>query len=209
EANTKTSPDAPVGRGGTPQYMSPEQATGAPVTARADLFSLGVAIYECLAGRLPFEGSTDYDYVHHLIASTPKPLHQLATDAPHDLVQLVEQCLERTPAHRPESAALVARELRRIGGHLTAPTGRLESSRGARRRRRRFIPGAAALGVIAAGAFAAWQWMQPRWLPVGRDRPVTTSPGKEFGSQISPDGKWILFIAARGDVTQVFVQQID
>jgi hypothetical protein len=51
--------------------------------------------------------------------------------------------------------------------------------------------------------------MQPKGLPVGRDRPVTTSPGKEFGSRISPDGKWVLFIGTRGDARQVFVQQID
>src|SRR4029453_11138812 len=105
DQHTRTSPDAPLGHGGTPHYMAPEQATGAPVTARADLFSLGVVIYECVTGRLPFEGSTDYDYVHHLIGTAPKPMHRLAPDAPDDLVRLVEQCLERPPAHRPESAA--------------------------------------------------------------------------------------------------------
>lgn len=209
DADTKTSPDAPAGKGGTPQYMAPEQATGAPVTARADLFSLGVAMYECLSGRLPFEGSTDYDYVHHLIASAPRPLHKFAPDAPDDLVQLVEQCLERTPAHRPESAAFIATELRRIGGHLTSPATTLESVRVVRRRRRRTLIVGAALIAVAGIAFAAWQWMQPHWGPIGRNRPVTTSPGREFGSRISPDGKWILFVSARGDTGQVFVQQID
>ena len=209
DEHTRTSPDAPMGRGGTPHYMSPEQATGAPVTARADLFALGVVIYECVTGRLPFEGSTDYDYVHHMIATAPKPMHKLAPDAPEELVRLVEQCLERTPAHRPESTAQVATELRRIAGLLTAPSGTLESVSAVRRRRRLALLAAAAfVAVVAAGIFA-WQWMQPRWLPVGRDRPVTTSPGREFGSRISPDGKWVLYIAARGDVRQVFVQQVD
>ena len=209
DAHTKTSPDAPIGRGGTPHYMSPEQATGAPVTARADIFSLGVAIYECVTGRLPFEGTTDYDYVHHLIASTPKPLHKLAPDAPEDLVRLVEQCLERTPAHRPESAAAVAAELRRISGLLTAPQGTLESIRVVRRRRKRTMAAAAAISLAAIAAIFVWQWMQPQWLPIGRDRPVTTTPGKEFGSRISPDGKWVLFFGTRTDVPQVFIQQID
>ena len=209
DAHTRTSPDAPLGHGGTPHYMSPEQATGAPVTARADLFALGVVIYECVTGRLPFEGTTDYDYVHHLIATAPKPMHKLAPDAPESLVQLVENCLERTPAHRPDSAAAVAGELRRIAALLLAPSGTLETVRVVRRRRRRTMAVAAALAVVAAIGFFAWQWMQPKWLPVGRDRPVTTTPGREFGSRISPDGKWVLFIAMRGDGRQVFVQQID
>lgn len=209
EADTKTSADAQAGRGGTPQYMSPEQATGAPITARADLFSLGVALYECLSGRLPFEGTTDYDYVHHLIASTPRPLHKLAPDAPDDLVQLVEQCLERTPAHRPESAAFVASELRRIGGHLTSPATTLESVRVVRRRRRRTVFVGAALVAVAGIAFATWQWMQPHWHPIGRNRPITTSPGRESRSRISPKGDWILYLASRGDARHVYVQQID
>ena len=189
--------------------MSPEQATGGPITARADLFALGVVIYECVTGRLPFEGSTDYDYVHHLIATAPKPMHKLAPDAPEELVSLVEQCLERTPAHRPDSAVSVAKQLRRIAGLLTAPSGSLESVTTVRRRRRRMFGIAAALGALAVAGILAWQWMQPKWLPVGRDRPVTTSPGREFGSRISPDGKWVLFIGTRGDARQVFVQQID
>jgi serine/threonine protein kinase len=54
---------------GTPQYMAPEQATGQPITSRADLFSLGVVLYECLTGKLPFSGTTTFDYVRHVMQS--------------------------------------------------------------------------------------------------------------------------------------------
>jgi serine/threonine-protein kinase len=73
---------------GTPQYMAPEQAAGQPVTTRADLFSLGVVLYECLTGRLPFSGTTTFDYVRHVMQSPPKRLDKVAPDTPADLVDL-------------------------------------------------------------------------------------------------------------------------
>ena len=64
-------------RAGTPHYMAPEQAEGKPITARADIFSLGVVAFECIAGELPFDGATEYLYVHALVHDAPKSLAQL------------------------------------------------------------------------------------------------------------------------------------
>ena len=86
---------------GTPQYMAPEQAAGQPVTTRADLFSLGVVLYECLTGQLPFSGTTTFDYVRHVMQSAPRRLDRVAPETPADLVDLVDRCLEKTPADRP------------------------------------------------------------------------------------------------------------
>ena len=101
---------------GTPQYMSPEQACGEPVTPCADLFSFGVLLYECLAGALPFAGTTAYDYVRHLLSDSPRPLHRTAPDVPYDLALLVQRCLEKAPTSRPESAFMIVDELRRVAG---------------------------------------------------------------------------------------------
>jgi serine/threonine-protein kinase len=75
---------APMGRGGTPHYMSPEQATGAPVTARADLFALGVVIYECVTGRLPSKARPTTTTCTNLIATAPKPMHSSRPNAPEE-----------------------------------------------------------------------------------------------------------------------------
>jgi serine/threonine protein kinase len=209
-ARTQTSPDARAAHGGTPQYMAPEQATGAPVTARADLFSLGVVLFECLTGRLPFEGLTGYDYVRHLLSDAPRPLYRLVPDAPDALVRLVEQCLEKTPAKRPESAAGLLAELRRIADGLSTPAVTLSTIRATRARKRwRLIAAAGVLGAVALAG--VWRWLAP---PPSEEtfrrlRHFTTSPGKELWSRLSPDGRWVAFLAPRGNISQLFVQQID
>ncbi len=86
------------------------------MTTRADLFSFGVLLYECLTGALPFSGSTTFDYVRHVMQSAPKRLDRVAPETPAVLVDLVERCLEKTPADRPESADEVVRQLRGLDG---------------------------------------------------------------------------------------------
>jgi serine/threonine protein kinase/Tol biopolymer transport system component len=209
---TRTAPAGPTAAGaGTPHYMAPEQATGAPITARADLFALGVVMFQCLTGELPFDGATGFDYVHHLLTDAPRPLHRLAASAPDDLVRLIEQCLEKTPARRPESAAAVLTELRRIAALLESPGSAFRTAGASRARRRRAI---AASGVVAAGLLAAvaWNWFdwaRPTGPIVHQLRQFTTSPGEEFGSRFSPDGQWVSYIADRGAGPQLFVQRVD
>src|SRR5262245_27522086 len=70
---------------GTPRYMSPEQARGEKADARTDIFSLGVTLYEMLAGRPPFGGTTPSEVIASILRDTPTPLAELATDAPRDI----------------------------------------------------------------------------------------------------------------------------
>ena len=65
------------------------------MTARADLFSTGVVLFECLTGKLRFEGTSQCDYVRHLVTDDARPLDRLPPSAPHDLVVLIERCLEK------------------------------------------------------------------------------------------------------------------
>lgn len=195
--------------GGTPHYMAPEQAAGQPVTARADLFSLGVLMFECLTGTLPFSGSSTYDYVRNVMQSTPRRLDRLAPETPAALVDLVEACLEKVPAERPESAEAVVTALRRMSDTLTGTVENLRTIRDVRAGRRWKWLAAAAV-VVAAGALA-WMWIGPAGpaeIPRQR-RPLLTSAADETGSRISPDGQWVSFLSSSGGVSQVMVQQIE
>ncbi len=91
---------------GTPAYMSPEQAHGDEVDARSDLYALGVIAYQCLAGSIPFSGTTPMSVLLKHIKDTPVPLLDLNPPPPIDphVDGLVLQLLEKEPAARPQSA---------------------------------------------------------------------------------------------------------
>jgi WD40 repeat protein/predicted Ser/Thr protein kinase len=99
---------------GTPAYMAPEQARGAPADARSDLFSLGCVLYRLYGGRVPFEGPTVMAVLTALATEDPVPLGQLNPQMPEDLAGLVMRLLAKRPADRPPSAQAVLQELQAI-----------------------------------------------------------------------------------------------
>ncbi len=99
---------------GTPQYMSPEQCAGDPVTAQSDLFSLGVMLYEMIGGRRPFEGRTSAALIRSITSEAPVRLSQLIPGVPDDVCRLVAHLLQKAPEERPESAAVVAARIQRL-----------------------------------------------------------------------------------------------
>src|SRR6185436_9644115 len=170
---------------GTPQYMAPEQAAGSPITTRADLFSLGVVLYECLTAKLPFSGSTTFDYVRHVMQSPPRRLDKVAPDTPADLVDLVDRLLEKTPADRPASAEAVVARLRQLEDTFTSPTGDIRTARQARTGRRWQLVTVAAIAVAVIASTWRFIWPSssedvPRQL-----RPFVTTSAVESGSRIS------------------------
>ncbi len=90
---------------GTAMYVSPEQATGAPVDASSDIYSLGVVAYECLAGHVPFMASEPLAIAY---AHKHAPVPPLPPDVPPMVADLVYHMLAKTPGARPASARLVA-----------------------------------------------------------------------------------------------------
>ena len=88
---------------GTPDYIAPEQAQGAAVDGRADLYSLGVLLYRMLAGRLPFDGNAVAVILAH-IGRPPPELTAVAPDVPAELAAVVMRCLAKDPAHRHATA---------------------------------------------------------------------------------------------------------
>ena len=99
---------------GTAKYLSPEQVRGRKLDGRADLYSLGLVLYECLAGRVPFLGETDADTALARLQRDPTDLGRLRPTIPRGLVNLIHRLLSRNPNHRPSTGAELRAELQRI-----------------------------------------------------------------------------------------------
>jgi serine/threonine-protein kinase len=103
---------------GTPQYMSPEQAMGEKVDGRSDLFSVGVVLYQLLAGHAPFEATSIVTLAHRIAKEDPTPIEKQRRDIPPALRRVVERCLKKQPDKRfqngRELAAALAKFIREI-----------------------------------------------------------------------------------------------
>jgi hypothetical protein len=135
---------------GTPQYMSPEQASGEKTDARTDVYSLGVVAYQMLTGELPFEGATVAALlVKQLVTDAPSVLRK-RPDCPSDLAAAVTRCLAKDPGQRWLSAedfqraigpSPVMAEAPRVALTFASPVGRF---------RRAALTAAAGVGVLLA-----------------------------------------------------------
>jgi len=105
---------------GTPQYMSPEQAKGRPIDARSDVFSLGIVLYEMVAGRRPFDGVSVAEVIIAIDRDPPPPLTSIVGTLPAGLVRVIDRCLEKDAARRYADGKGVADDLATIGSESGA-----------------------------------------------------------------------------------------
>jgi len=99
---------------GTAQYLSPEQARGAPVDPRSDLYSLGIVLYEMLTGKVPFTGDTPVEIAMKHLSQVPDPPSKLRSGVPHDLDAVVMRALAKEPDQRYGSAEEMDADLARV-----------------------------------------------------------------------------------------------
>jgi eukaryotic-like serine/threonine-protein kinase len=115
---------------GTPRAMSPEQVTGEPIDPRSDLFSLGVLLYELVAGMSPFAAEGAVETMQRVLHDPAPSLAGAHPDVPPLLASLIDRLLAKDPAHRPQSAHEVAARL-----HALIPRRVPRSGRGLMQRR--------------------------------------------------------------------------
>jgi serine/threonine protein kinase len=101
---------------GTPRYMSPEQCEEMPVDARSDIYSLGVVLYEMLAGEAPFKWDSSTRLLVAHATEPPDPLRAKRPDIPAAVEAVVMQALEKDPARRQQSAGEMARQFEQAAG---------------------------------------------------------------------------------------------
>ncbi len=111
-ASTRTNTGLIVG---TPAYMAPEQLVDEAVDARADLYALGVVLYECLCGAPPFGGSNMVSMIAKVLTTPPAPIANQVSDVPPALEALVMRLLAKAPDQRPSSATELVELLSELG----------------------------------------------------------------------------------------------
>jgi Tol biopolymer transport system component len=196
---------------GTPGYMSPEQVRGDAVDHRSDLFSFGSILYEILAGRPAFIRETPADTMSAILKEEPP--EALPTTVPPALERIVSRCLEKTRETRFQSARDLAFGLEFLSGtHTTAAPAAVVATP-------RHWRAALGVGVVVLSLFTAVaSWLTRDATPEptldnllahATFKALTTWAGSELDADISPDGKFFVFLADRDGPFHAFLGQVD
>jgi dienelactone hydrolase len=109
---------------GTVLYMSPEQASGEAVDSRTDLWSLGVVLYELLAGSVPFQGAVPWAVLRAVTQDTPKPLRELRPEVPAAVESIVARAMAKEASKRYQSASEISRDASAVLAQLSGASPR-------------------------------------------------------------------------------------
>ncbi len=198
--STITNPGSPLG---TPGYMSPEQVRGQASDHRSDIFSLGVMLYEMLAGKPAFVAESAVEVMHAIVHNDPEPLPDTV---PNGLQAIVARCMEKKPGQRFQSARDLAFALRSLSNNSGVGLPRI-----ARKSKFSLWPAlAAAFAVAAIGV--TYLWMQkPEGIELNnyQFKPFAFTRAQEHSGVWSPDGKSVAFLEQSVDGTRLMVQSLD
>ncbi len=163
---------------GTLAYMAPEQLRMLPTDPRADIFSLGVVLYEMATGRCPFRGQSTAEVISAILRDTPPRAFEQNDGIPPEVDAILRRCLEKEPAKRFGSAVEVRDDLAEVARavDLGQPASRVTRSpsapvRIATSRYARFAAAALAIVLLGAGVFA-WRTRVPPASAAGTASPI-------------------------------------
>ena len=194
---------------GTIAYMSPEQASGRVLDARSDIFSFAIVLYQMVAGRRPFEGSTDLEVLQTIIHGSPAPL---GNQVPAALRAVIEKALAKEPQQRYQSMREVVADMRRlVRGNLEVSQPSIppppRSASGLK-----WAAGIAALALAAGVAFVGLR-PKPAVEPSRAQYTQLTRVDSAIDPALSPDGRMLAFVRgtstgvqAIGDPTEIYVK---
>jgi eukaryotic-like serine/threonine-protein kinase len=191
---------------GTPQYMSPEQATGnRTLDARSDVYSLAAVLYEMLAGEPPVTGSNAQAMIAKLLTERPTRLRVVRDTVPDGVDAAVAKALAKTPVDRFPSAGDFASALQ-MG--VAGPRSEVRPPR--RSHARALWIGAGATAVVGL-AFGAWRLTRggSPVLIMGRSEQLTSDPGLEIQPAISPEGRLVAYSAGNSSRMRIFIRPAD
>jgi serine/threonine-protein kinase len=200
---------------GTPAYMSPEQAKGRPVDRRTDIWSLGVILFEMLAGRALYRGETVTETIAHVITQPPD-WSALPPATPPALRRLLRRCLEKDPKNRLQSAGDLRLEIEEMlaeraddsspatANAAPAPTPAW----------RRFLPWSLAAILLAALIVVLWPKATPPThvarLDLQLAEALTVDDNIDGAVAIvSPDGQSLVYLGERDRVRRLYYRPLD
>jgi eukaryotic-like serine/threonine-protein kinase len=192
---------------GTPSYMSPEQARGATVDPRTDIFAFGCVLFEMLTGRQAFPGENVSDIVAAILKTEPD-WNQLPAETPAAIRRLLQRCLHKDRRQRLQSAGDARLEIE----ETLAEPGALERTVGPAtfpRRERIVWLTMVAAAVAAAAVFAFLYFRRPAELPQTFLEVTTPATPDPISLAISPDGRQLAFVAYEGSAQRLWVRRLD
>jgi serine/threonine protein kinase len=157
---------------GTPHYMAPEQASGRPVDHRADLYAMGVILFECVTGGKPFHGDSLFDLLRKHVDEPPPPPAARRPDLPPAFEHVILTALAKAPDHRWQSAYAMSTALQQA-------TAQLPPAQWAP------VTGGTASAAMRAPSGGGWSGAPPSW---SHTPPATPMPGPAYSQVTGASG---------------------